>query len=231
MSTFSQIVDEAIQETKRPDLLVEATAYLNQTIREVHFRPDINAPLSYRDNFRETQIVSTVEGGMSWDIPNPATFQRMAGVRYPDIWNRDGNQWAKEKVPSRGLQPEDMFYYRVGSTFVFSNFGAVGSRIDLGWFEFPNRLKYYPIAQRPAMYDDELGWLFAAAIVSPEQRALARLRTSNWLTLRWHDVLLEGLRAKIYKRVSDEARQRVSYSLFQQLRQGLWISETVELGG
>lgn len=232
MSTFSQMVDEAVAESKRPDLIVEIATYLNQTIREVHFRPDVNAPLSYRDNFKEAQLVANRDEAYTWDIPNPATWQRVAGIRYPNVWNSDQRQiWAKEKVPGPGVKAEEYYYYRVGSTFVFSNYGGTGSKIDLGWFEFPSRHKYLARPVRPAEYDDIEGWQYAPALVTPEQQAIARQMTSNWLLLRWHDVIMEGVRAKIYKRVSDDVRQRTSYSMFQQLRQGLWISETVELGG
>lgn len=231
MTTFSQMVDEAVFESKRPDMLTEIATYLNQTIREVHFRPDINAPLTYRENFKELSLTVDRDSGFSWDIPNPATFQRIAGIRYTSMVSRGGRYpWAVEKVPGPGIEPDEYFFYRVGSTLVFGNAGGTGSVIDLGWFEFPNRLKYYPKATRVAEYDDELGWLYAGG-VTPDQQEAARRVTSNWLLLRWHDVLMEGVRAKIYKRVSDDVRQRTSYSLYQQLRQGLWINEVVELGG
>lgn len=232
MTTFSQMVDEAVFESKRPDMLTEIATYLNQTIREVHFRPDLNAPLTYRENFKESQITADRADGMTWELPNPALFQRFAGIRFPNVWTRDGKQvWAPEKVPGPHVDPYSPFYYRIGSSIVFANYGGDLAKIDLGWFEFPNRLKYLPAAQRPAQYDDFEGWEYAPSVTTPEQQAAAREQTSNWLLLRWHDVLMEGVRAKIYKRVSDDVRQRTSYSLYQQLRQGLWISETVELGG
>lgn len=231
MTTFSQMVDEAVAETSRPDLLQQIATYLNQTVREVHFRPDLNAPLTYRENFKEDSLTADTAEGFQWDIPNPATFQRMAGVRFNTVFDGNGRMvWASEKVPGPGVEPDEFFYYRIGGTIVLSNYGGTGGKIDLGWFEFPNRLQYLPTAQRPAQYDDWLGWQYAPAITTPEQQALARIRTSNWLLLRWHDVLLEGIRAKVYKRVSDDTRQKTSYSLYQQQRQGLWINEVVELG-
>ena len=45
MTTFSQLVDSVVSETKRPDLVSEIATYLNQTIREVHFSADRNAAL------------------------------------------------------------------------------------------------------------------------------------------------------------------------------------------
>jgi hypothetical protein len=232
MTTFSQMVDEAVRESKRPDMLSEIATYLNQTVREVHMRPDVNAPLTYRENFKESQVVADQPSGQVWDIPNPAVFQRVAGIRYTTLMSRyGGHVWATEKVPGPGVEPDEYFFYRVGSSLVFSNYGGTGGVIDIGWFEFPNRLKYLSAAQRPATYDDLDGWTYAAGVVTDSQKSWAREVTSNWLLLRWHDVLLEGVRAKIYKRVSDTERQRTSYSLYQQQRQGLWISETVELGG
>jgi hypothetical protein len=49
--------------------------------------------------------------------------------------------------------------------------------------------------------------------------------------MRWSDVLREGLRAKVYKRISDQLRAQTSYSLYSQLRQGLFTSEVAELQG
>jgi hypothetical protein len=230
MTTFSQLIDAAIQECKRPDMLAEIVTYANQTIREMHFRPDLNAPLLYRSNFKEFQFIALSESA-TWDIPNPAIFQRLSAVRYPDVYRSDGDNWSKEKVPGRGISVGDLFHYSVGGSYAFSGFGAAGSRIQLGYHEFPRRHKYHPPAIRPASFDDELGWTYRADVVTEEARELARLACTNWLIMRWSDVLLEGLRAKIYKRVSDQDRQRTAYSLYQQLRQGVWLSELPTLGG
>jgi hypothetical protein len=232
MTTFSQLVDDLVSETKRPDLVSEIATYLNQSIREVHFTPDRNASLLYMSNFRESQLIANLESGFSWEIPNPGTFQKMQVVGYPSIYDRLGNAvFAKEVIPGRHLADHTNYFYRVGQAFVFSGYGGLNSLINLGWFEYPRGLRYYPSATRPAEYNEETGWSYHEDVTTPELEVAAQALTSNWLLMGWHTVLAEGLRAKIYKRLSDEARARTSYSLYGSLRQGLWTSETMEIYG
>lgn len=230
MTTFSQLVDEMVSETKRHDLVSEISRYLNQTIRELHFSTDRNAIIFFPENFYEELLTPDVESGYTWEIPIPTHFQKMLGVKYSSVLDRDGNPvWAAETTPGRHLNQMDYYYYRVGGTFVFSGYGGVGSSIAIGYYEFPRGLKYKTAAARPATYDLESGWSYADDINTPELEAAARLLTTNWLLMRWPEVVAEGVRAKVYKRLSDTERARTSYSLYGSLRQGLWTSETAEL--
>lgn len=227
MTTFSQLVDEMVSETKRPDLVSEISRYVNQTIRELHFSADRNAALFYPENFREASLTATAEETFTWEIPNPTQFQKMAGVKFPNVYDRDGYPvWATETVPGRHLNQLDHFYYRVGGTFVFAGYGGIDGVIALAWYEFPRSLVYKSTAARPASYDPESGWSYADEVDDPELEEAARILTTNWLLMRWHDVVAEGVRAKVYKRLSDTERARTSYSMYGSLRQGLWTSET-----
>lgn len=231
MTTFSQLVDSIVSETKRPDLVSEITAYLNQTIREVHFTPDRNAALFFTENFKESLLTANSESGYTWQVPNPGTFQKLLVVGYSSIFDRGGNAiYARETTPGRHLAGMDYFFYRTGGVFVFSGYGGLNSQIAIGWYEFPPSLKYKTVAQRPAQYDVESGWTYADGINTDELEAAAQSLVTNWLLMRWSDVLAEGLRAKVYKRLSDTERARTSYSLYGSLRQGLWTSETAEVG-
>jgi len=235
MTTFSQLVDEAISETKRFDLATEIAAYVNQTVREVHFRSDTGSVLYYRDNLQEQLLTATSDDSFGWDIPNPAIFQGLVGVQYADQWDPDRNcqgVWAVEVTPSRNMQHYKHSFYRIGGGFAFANYGSTGSRIKLAYFQYPPRLKYYTVANRPASWDDATGWTYGTGYdTDDETRAAARALVTNWILLRWHDVISEGIRAKVYKRVSDEVRGRTAYSLYNTLRQGLWTSEIADLGG
>jgi hypothetical protein len=232
MTTFSQLVDSVVSETKRPDLVSEIATYLNQTIREVHFTSDRNAALLFPENFRELLLTAMVESGFSWTIPNPGTFQAMQIVKYPSVFSRLGDDvYARGTTPGRHLADLEYYYYRVGGSFVFSGYGGINAQIALGYFEFPRSLKYKVAAARPATYDVESGWTYGEGVDEPELEEAARTLTTNWLLLRWSDVLMEGVRAKVYKRLSDTERARTSYSLYGSLRQGLWTSETAEVGG
>jgi hypothetical protein len=231
MTTFSQLVDSIVSETKRPDLVSEIATYLNQTIREVHFTPDRGAALFFSENFRESLLTATSDESYTWDIPNPGTFQKMLLVKYSSLFDRQGNDvFAAETIPGRHLAALDYYFYRVGGTFVFSGFGGLNSQIAIGWYEFPPSLKYKTPALREAWYDSEIGWEYHPDVNTPELQAAAQILTTNWLLMRWHDVIAEGVRAKVYKRLSDTERARTSYSLYGSLRQGLWTSETAETG-
>lgn len=232
MTTFSQLVDDMVSETKRPDLVSEISRYLNETIREIHASEDRNATIFYRENYHEDLLDADVESGFQWDIPAPANFQKLTAIKYVNVFDEDGIQvWASETTPGRHLKALTYYCYRVAGTFVFAGYGGVDTQIALGWYEFPRSLKYKAVADRPASYDDEDGWTYADGINTDELELGARELTSNWLLLRWKNVLAEGLRAKVYKRLSDDTRARTSYSMYQALRHGLWTSETAEIYG
>ena len=232
MFTLSQMVDDIVSEVKRPDLTSEIVRYVNQTIRECHFSTDRQAAIFYRDNFNEELLTADVESGFTWTLPNPTIFQKMAGVKYPAKFDMAGNEiWAIETTPGRHLRDLEFYFYQVGQTFVFSGYGGINANIALGYFAFPSSLKYYSVASRPAEYDAETGWTYNSAIITDEDKEAARLVSTNWLLMRWSDVVSEGVRAKLFKRVSDTERARNCYSLYGQLRQGLMSSEVADVGG
>ena len=234
MTTFSQLVDELVAETKRPDLRTEIATYLNQTIREVHFEPNKGNVVHYGANRLEDQITAVSTNSEIWDIPNPATFQGVEAVRFAS--NYLGRmEYASEVKPGPNLASYPFFWYRTGPSIVFGGtvgYGGIGGIIQIAWFEYPRALKYKTALEREATYDLDSGWTYAAEYSgTPELELVAQSRVSNWLLMRWADVLREGLRAKIYKRLSDQPRSQTSYSLFMQLRQGLYTSEVAVLSG
>lgn len=229
-TTFSQLIDSMVNETKRFDLAVEIATYLNQTIRELHFRADTNAILLYPANYNELQLTVDSDSSFGWTIPSPATFQKLESVQYPDVYDcvigRQG-VWPDLIVPNRTSSQLHHYYYQVGNQFIFSGYGGINNRVNLGYYAYPARLVYYPVANRPAQYDDLNGWTYGTGIDTDEEKAAAEAAVSNWLLLRWDSVIEEGLRAKVYKRVSDDVRSKTCYSLYQSLRQGLWTAEAL----
>lgn len=227
MTTFSQLVDSMVAELRRPDMRSEIISYANQTIREMHFSPDSNGSVLYKDNFNEGLVIAASATGFTWDIPDPATFQAMQVVQY-----MGSGDYAREVTPSRALRDIASFYYRVGNTYVFSGYGGANSQLALGWFEYTRRLSYYAVGSRPAEYDPDLGWSYAPSFdVDEDTRIAAQRFSSNWLILRWVDVLSEGIRAKVYKRLSDTDRSRTCYSMYLSLRMGLVSGEMAAPGG
>lgn len=235
MTTFSQLVDRMVSETKRPDLRAEIVGYLNQTIRELHFEPSRGNVTFYNDNYREESLTVDAADRFSWQVPNPGLFQGMAAVRFDSMFDRSGKRiYAQPLTPGPRMEQTDYFYYRAGGTFVFGGligYGAIGSTISIAYYEYPPTLKYYALVNRPASYDPVTGWTYSNTYDDNDDlKEQARILTSNWILMRWEAVLEEGLRAKIYKRLSDDIRQRTSYSLYMQLRQGLFTSEVADVG-
>lgn len=233
MTTFSQLVDSMILETRRPDLAQEIVSYVNQTIRELHFHPETNNAILYRENLIEDQLVADSDDAFIWSIPNPALWQCPGAVCYPNQSDENGDPiYAMERVPGRNMVGQKYYYYRAGNYISFAGFGGINSLINFAWYEYPKRLKYQSSASREATWDDESGWAYADPQPADDDAALViQKRVTNWLLLRWGDIVAEGVRAKIYKRVSDEARGRTSYSLYSQLRKGLVTSESTTQDG
>src|SRR3546814_9541157 len=75
MTTFSQLVDTIMSESRRPDLQTEIATYINQTVRELHFDSEQNKILYFNDNMREVQLTATSESDFSWEIPNPGVWR------------------------------------------------------------------------------------------------------------------------------------------------------------
>jgi hypothetical protein len=228
------MVDEIAAETRRLDIVTDIARYVNQTIRELHFSGDRRAAQFFRSNFRESQLTTLVESGYVWDIPNPDLFQALSAVKYPEMFDFQGNPiWAQEVRPGVRQNSLTAYWYRVGESIAFSGYGSGGNIILVGYYEFPKSLKYFAVeADRPASYDVVDGWTYHADYdIDDASRLVARELVSNWLLLRWADVLAEGVRAKTFKRVSDEARSKLSYSAYEALRQGLWTSEVTEFYG
>lgn len=240
MTTFSQLVDLIVAETKRPDMVTDFATFLNQSIRELHFEPSRGNAVFYEDNYIETQVrVDTHDEVFSWPIPNPEIFQNVAAVRFDNVYSNqyDINSrsyrpvYALRLSPTSRMDDELYVYQRARNQLLFRGFGGFNSAISIAYFEFPRSLKYHPSGSRQAIFDFETGWTYAAGITTPEQQQAAQDSVTNWLIMRWHTVLEEALRAKVYKRLSDETRSRQSYSLYTQLRQGLFTSEVADLGG
>lgn len=232
MTTFSQMIDSMVAETKRPDMRSEFASWLNQTIRECHFEPERGNVVFLRPNYREERVVADADDAYSWPIPNVATWQGVAAVRFDNVWDRGRQTFAQEVYAGRAAGLVTHAYQVAGDRIFFKGYGGLNAALSLAWYEYPPALKYYSADARPASYDLADGWTYHADFdVDDETRTDARIRTSNWLLMRWSMVLEEGLRAKVYKRLSDETRQRTSYSLYSQQRQGLITSERADLGG
>lgn len=233
MTTFSQMVDDMVLESKRPDLRTEIASYLNKTLRDLHSEPSRGGAVGLRSNMKELRVTAASDTIFTWEMPKVSTFQFMQAVRYDSVVDREGKgQWANELLPGKGMNNYDYFYYQVGTGFAFQGYGGIGSSISLAWYEYVPNLKYYSAATRPATYDEIFGWTYLPAYdTNDATRLIAQQLSSNWILLRWKSFVEEGVRAKIYKRLSDTERARTSYSMFAQDRAQFYSAEGINIPG
>jgi hypothetical protein len=226
MSTFSQLIDEVASELRRPDLVPAIAAYLNQSIREMHFKSGgtgVQHPAFYAANRFEAQVVIPSDGTYTWPIPNSTTFQTLEAAYVPDV----SGYWEPKTPRSINRESLSSFaerrFYRSGPVFVFTNM-VTGYTLNLSWFEYPRRLFYQPVSERIVIYNPETDGfeLVAGGIPTEEQLLLV----TNWLLERWSDsALKEGIRAKVWKRLGDDTRAKMAFSAFGAARQMVFLSE------
>lgn len=226
--TFSQLVDHLTSTLARPDLADLVAGQLNLTIREL-FSTDRHTPVFYDRQRIEEQVAATTENGFVYDLPNPYLFQAIETIRYDTVLDFNGHPIYPVKVnPGRQVNNEDYFYYRTGDSIAMVGYGGIDALISISRFEFLPSLQYYSDpATRPAEFTIENGWTYLASFdIDDTTRANARALVSNWMLFGWGELVAEGVRAKIYKLESDDARSRVSFSLYQSLRESLYRAES-----
>lgn len=229
MTTFSQLVDQLVAETRRPDMALDAQRYCNQTIRELHTDPENNKILFFASNFKQLLLTANVENGFSWEMPNPATFQKLHVVQFMGVYDGGNQVFSTPTTPGRHLISLRNYHYQAGNHFFFNGYGGLNQQIALGYYEFPQRLMYQAPADRLVTWDDETQtFQYDASLNTPELREAALAKATNWILTRWEDTVAEGLRAKLYKRTSDTERARTCYSMYQAMRSGFWTSENAQ---
>jgi len=226
MTTFSQMVDDLVVESLRPDLLPTIITYLNQTIRDVHFGQQNKALIKYNDNLNESIVYGVGEQSTVWPIPSSQLFAKVEAIFFPDV-----DSLAVERKPSmiHTLGTEPATWYRSGQNLVFDGYGGINAPIWIAFLSYPRQLVYYK-KDRPCVWSDaEQTYTYATAYAgTPELQETARLLCTNWLLERWQHVIMEGGRAKLYKRLEKELGMRAAYSSFESARMALVAAESFE---
>jgi len=229
MTTFSQLVDDMTKELLRPDLRNTIVAFTNQTIRECHLKQPDGVAILFESNRQEVEWTVPSLPAV-WPIPFVTRFQRMQTAFY-----KERNCLAKKKDPNKalrnGVNSYDPFWYRTGGFFAFNGINA-GETVQIGYYEYPARLKYYPDdSSRPCNFnfETELYTYNTASNVNDTTRATARDLCTNWLLLRWGEsVIKAGVRLKVFARLGDDTRAKLMYGPFENLRKGMIASESTE---
>lgn len=223
MTTFSVMVDELAAEAVRPDMRAVLATYVNQTIRDVHFRPQTNMPVNYDANRFEETLVAATDSPVLWALPSVTRFQDLESV-----YCREYRRYLVRKNPSVALKESnepfaELYWYRTGPSIAFSGI-VTGLHLDLSYFMFPQTLVYRASADRLIRYDPATdSYVLIAGGGAPSESQLA-LET-NWLLQRWEHVIREGARAKLYKRLGDDVRTRMAFSSFESMRTAIWNTE------
>lgn len=222
MTTFSQLIDDVATEMLRPDLRAAMGSWVNQTVREMHFKPGLNVPVGYDANRTEEAVTVTTDRTWLWPIPSSTRFQKLEAA-----YNKNLGAYSKVKTPQVSLQyslePDaTLFHYRSGDTYAFQGV-TLNQEIWLAYKQFPRTLQYKIPANRQVRYDVDTDSYVLIAGGVPTQAQLDA--ETHWVLQRWTEEVKEGLRAKAYKRLGDELRMRVSFSAYETMREGVWLSE------
>lgn len=221
--TLSQMIDSLVMETLKPDLWQTMESYANQVVRELHQTREGNA-IGFKSNRIEAVVGVDTDGLFVWEIPRWHRFQFMEAVWYDSI-----QDYVDESAPGGRLlrDRETRYWYRSGDTLVFNGHHGMGDVIRLSYFEYPRTLSYYKKALRPASFDTGLdAFTYLPEFnVDAATRKDALDRTTNWLLMRHSELVLQGIRAKLYARLRDESRARVAYAGFKELQPGLVSTE------
>ena len=228
MTTFSQMVDLLLKEIVRPDMVTMLPDYLNQTIREMHTNAQTSLPVAYADNRIEHLITidSSVEAANNfvWPLPDPTRFQMVEAIYYRSV-----GRYAKPRTPDvarvRNFSDplRDLYYYRSGPNLAFSKPGGVGDIIEASILYYPRRLQYQQGTQRKVRWNAE-----SEVFEYINGGTIADLgKATNWLLQRHADCLMEGTRAKAYKRMDDQNRAKLAYSQYESMRAAVIATESV----
>ena len=224
MTTFSQLVDDLVLELGRPDYRTSLVNWTNQTIREVHFRPQNNAPIKFHANRYEDDPTVDTDGVWLWPLPSVTRFQALEA-----IYHVSRGIYVPEKTPKVSNEfsfapDSDVFWYRAQSTIAISGV-ATDDVLKLSWFMFPRVLSYKVSANRITMFDPDTDqYVLTANTAVPATDEQLELET-NWILQRWPDTIREGVRSKAWRRSGDGDRARMSFSAAEAARMSLWDTE------
>lgn len=219
--SFSALVDRVILETGRQQALLSVIQYVNLTVRECQ------ALGLFAQDLLEEEVVATA---------NPHIYTRPTGryrslraVKYDQL-----NYYPKMIRPGRAIEGKQAFFYAADNYFAFHGV-SVGESIFLANYYWAKPLQYYgmlgtvttgypggPYDNRPAYFNtlDET-WYYLNALETAyvtdlgddDEEELRQSNAMNWVLLQWWDVVVEGVKAKLFKQFKDE-RAPAAYAAY-----------------
>ncbi len=218
-STFSAIVDDAIARSQRRDRVLDIVGYARSTIRECQV---LNGSFFQQDLIED--LLVTDADPFIW--LRPVRLRSILAAQSPEFDGRGEPIYYKFLPP--GTRRTNIIYYLYlsGGSYIFKG-QNVGFSLPIAYFEYARRFKYYAIvAERPAIFDDELEtWSYATAFdTDATTRAAGEELVSNWLLFNWYQLIVEGTLTKIFKSVGDD-RSKASFALYKGLQKDLLVGE------
>lgn len=212
INTFSAAVDDVLARGQRPSRKLDVIGYIRQSLRECQVLSTFD-----RDMI-EDQIIATANPHI---FTVPDRFRILRTMRYNIATSNQTHTYPKERLPGKVQAGEDTYYYRAADYFTMKGV-AVGTLIDIAYYEYLLKIPYYDVADRPASFSlEDNAWSYLPAYdVSDETRLNARIKVTNWLLTAWYDLIVEGGLAKLLKTVGDP-RSPSSFGLYKQLQQDL----------
>lgn len=217
---FSEVVESVMVRTGRVTAAdrTNIVDFVNSTVRECQ---TVDGLMFHRD-FVEGRTTITADPTI-WTMPSD--FRLMRTVRYPD------GSYPPFQLPGKVLFDMAQYYYSAGTYLTMVGCGTSG-QMAYGYYRWLPRLKYYPEAERPAVYDEAAdSWTYLNDITDPDAQEIARARVSNWLLLNHTELIKEGATAKMCKLVKDGERAVQAYSLYKQMQDAMKRSEAFETLG
>lgn len=194
---FSELVDRLVHEIGRPDARNDLAYWANETMRDISKRED------WVDDSVEEEFQPI-------DFNAPAVWTPSVGrsrFRREDILlDACGCEGIATKPSARLRSGNDGFsYYHSGGSFVMKD---ACWPVAIYYYAYRPWLKYYPVGERPAVFDVEANdW----GTASEADIALV----SNWMLERHNKVVMDGTMSNFFASKQDP-RQQVKYAAYEQ---------------
>lgn len=237
---FSEMCDTVVQRSGRLDRLNngDIPAYANTVFRELQA-----LGFFYKDGV-EFQIAASSTDPTIWTYPQ--LFRKMRTAQYPD------GSFPDHVMPGKGLRPyihsnnTKGYYYSAANYIAFQNAasgifqGNPTNNINIYYYQWLPRLKYYAVGLRPATYDETLAqWTYFNLSANPDpdnnldytliaNQPIALARVTNWTLISYIEMMTEGVLAKLFKGIKDDTRGIQSYSLWEKYKQDILKTEIWE---
>jgi hypothetical protein len=225
---FSKAVNDALAITARMDRKDSAVLFANSTIRDLQV-----SGYWYKDR-KEVKVPITAHNPFIWDLPRD--LRVVESVRY-------NNGIYPRFIKPGSLQGDSSGdYYYFGPTYgAFFN-SDFASEMDISYFSYAPRLKYYEDEMpKPARYNEDTNaWEYYNAetreyfphitkvmpdtgliYIDIEAEEQARAKVSNWLLEDWYDAVVAGIVRQIFNIVDVQDQSKKWYAIYQEYRRNL----------